>query len=109
MRDNQRPLLSTIEGIEHATIRQVLPADGWFAAYRDADAPGGIAFWRVACWALVEEDDDGQMWQRMVGLTVGASGWMSDDDARDFLSYVDAVAREYPPSWLLRLRDSAPS
>lgn len=56
-------------------ILQLMPAEGWYARYKDSDE--GFGFLRLICWALVEnpeEDPQEASNQYVEGMTASADG-----------------------------------
>lgn len=68
-------------------ILQVIPAEGWFAVYKEND--GSESSVRLACWALVEETDDEFTDNVVVGMETGYDQSVDfADTAVNFVRYV---------------------
>lgn len=80
-------------------ILQIMPADGWQAAFADPDAPGGIFVEPLVCWALVRRierknltgEPIGSSDTEVEGLTAGMPlVQFANDIVDNFIGYVAA-------------------
>lgn len=64
-------------------ILQIMPAIGWHATYQGDQ---GIIKTPLVCWALIEEDENGELYTNVVGMD--AQGHIDfSDDSSNFLGY----------------------
>lgn len=52
-------------------IVQIIPADGWFAVFASRLPTGEVVLQDqpLACWALIEDEDEEGSWRDVIGLT----------------------------------------
>lgn len=69
-------------------IRQIIPAEGWYACYREEDDT--LGYQPLICWALFD-DEHGR--SRVAGLVAGLGGVVSCEENRQFIGY-EHVSRQ---------------
>lgn len=71
-------------------IKQIIPADGWYAKFRHGDPGEGFYTVKLACWALWENDDG----DTKVHGMIDDDGIVIIDNEDDFFDYVFLTPRE---------------
>ena len=64
------------------TILQIIPSPGWYVVYKLAG--GELNREPLSCWALLEYDDDGDIYRAIDGYDMGADGLFPCSDIGNF-------------------------
>lgn len=82
---------------EKQTIVQIIPAVGWWAAYKPDDENEPLAFDALVCWALIEMDE-GEQGIAGVDAEGCKSGFDLVDEVTNFAGYYTTEQKErYTP------------
>jgi hypothetical protein len=68
-------------------VLQIIDCEGWYAAFREDD--GILYFDPLACWALLDIDEDGQKFQQVIGVRAADAASSEDyyPHAENFAGY----------------------
>jgi len=75
---------------ENDKIVQIMPAEGWVAAYQDED--GEEQFSALTCFALVESNEDGKTYRTVRPMIWGDEGMIDFADEGDTFTGLSRIS-----------------